>query len=88
MTIFWLSFADPKRPRGEQWLGAAIVRARNSWEAIAEAHLLGCNPGGEVLFVALPPQQAARVPERWIGKLLTKEDVACVDEEMGAVAEG
>ena len=46
---FWLSFADPSRPRGSQFLGVSIVKARTYFEATMRAHALGINPGGEVL---------------------------------------
>lgn len=54
MTWMWLSFADPHKPPGTQFLGVAIVRGENVAEGALEAHLLGINPGGEVLGSPLP----------------------------------
>lgn len=49
---WYLSFVDGSRPEGQQFLGAAIVRARGMTGAIQEAHRRGCNPGGEVMAIA------------------------------------
>jgi hypothetical protein len=46
----WLSFADPDKPRGKQFLGVAIIEASTPpLEAIAKTSRLGINPGGEVV---------------------------------------
>ena len=46
---WWLSFADPTLPVGQQFLGVAIVPAPSFLAAVTVAHQLGCNPGGEVM---------------------------------------
>lgn len=48
VKTWWLSFADPLRPKGQQFLGVAIVDAIGFIEAVKVTHLLGINPGGEV----------------------------------------
>lgn len=55
MTRWWLSFADPDKPEGEQFLGVTIVEAPTILEAIRTAHRLGANPGGEVLAIEIQP---------------------------------
>lgn len=58
MTWFYLSFADGRLPKGEQWLGASIVEGSSVSAAIQQARRLGINPGGEVLPIKiehLPP---------------------------------
>lgn len=59
---WWLSFADTKKPKGEQFLGVAIVRANGAAEAVRIAWKLGINPGGEVAFqeLATPPPLKVR----------------------------
>lgn len=75
---FWLSFCDDARPKGQQFLGACIVKVTAEeadaaaldvllrfpfaqpgaeWlaAAITKTKQLGCNPGGEVASVELPP---------------------------------
>ncbi len=47
---FWLSFADPTKPRGQQHLGVAIVEASSAGGALTKAWEMGCNPGGEVMI--------------------------------------
>lgn len=49
MMWWWLSFADGDRPPGSQFLGCAAVDAPDMPSAIRRAHVLGINPGGEVL---------------------------------------
>jgi hypothetical protein len=67
---WWLSFADSDLPTGEQFLGAAVVRARGLGHAALVAHRLGINPGGEVLGATLPdgfappPEQQNRLMAR------------------------
>jgi hypothetical protein len=46
---WWLSFCDPAKPKGSQFLGVAIVEGNNILTAAIEARRLGCNPGGEVM---------------------------------------
>jgi hypothetical protein len=58
MSVWYLSFVDTEisksipleeqRPGGPSWLGACIVPAMDATSAVAAAHRLGCNPGGQV----------------------------------------
>lgn len=50
-TTFWMSFSDPTRPEGQQFLGVVLVDAESLSEAITWAWLTGCNPGGEIRTV-------------------------------------
>lgn len=60
--LWWLSFADPTRPTGSQFLGAALVEGQSLLDAAQTAWILGCNPGGEVGGVELPDDLAVVVP--------------------------
>lgn len=61
---YWLSFADGDRPKGQQFLGAAIIDdCVNMADAIEQAHVSGCNPGGEVQGHVLPPAAFREQPE-------------------------
>ena len=62
-TWWWLSFTDPEREPGTQFLGVAVVRAAGPAGAIGMAHLLGCNPGGEVSVVGPIPDDHVPPPE-------------------------
>ncbi len=55
-TTFWMSFTDPQRPEGSQFLGVALVDASNIAEAMTISHTSGCNPGGEIAFVEIPEE--------------------------------
>lgn len=83
MSLYWLSFCDAEKPEGEQFLGAAIVRAVCLSHAVAASHLSDCNPGGEVQGIAMPASLAARVTDEWLGRLLSREDIARFDAAMG-----
>lgn len=54
MKQYWLSFADPDREPGTQFLGVSIIKAETFLDAVIKARRLGCNPGGEVLSYTLP----------------------------------
>lgn len=75
----WLSFCDPEKPKGSQFLGVAIVRAPGFATACVVSHTLRCNPGGEIAGYELG---TPRVPEEYINRLLTKEDVEKLEKIM------
>lgn len=79
---WWLSFADGKRPEGEQFLGALFLRGYTLPAVITESHLRGLNPGGEIQAIELPP--GIEPPEKWTERLLSREEIAEMDREMGA----
>ncbi len=66
----WMSFADPDLPEGTQFLGCAIVEAEDVVQAATVAHLLGINPGGEVLCAEIPPHLVPA--SEWRNVLLSK----------------
>jgi hypothetical protein len=61
MAWWWMSFADPTRPRGSQFLSVLLIEADDAKKAMTRSHVLGLNPGGEVPF-AEHPAVRARVP--------------------------
>jgi hypothetical protein len=79
MAFFWLSFCDPHKPEGSQFLGASIVEAPNFLCASTAAHLIGCNPGGELLGTEFPERLVP--PIEWRNRLLTREQCAECDAE-------
>lgn len=54
MSLFWMSFCDPDRPKGRQFIGVALVEAPTLPDAITTAWRTGCNPGGEVQSTEIP----------------------------------
>jgi len=59
MTLYWLSFADPKKPKGKTWLGATMVEVNGTGktglaDAIQRACDLHINPGGEIKSFEFP----------------------------------
>ncbi len=63
---FWLSFVDPDKPKGQQFIGVIITRAKGMAHAIQKTHDLGINPGGEVLCV-----ETEETPTDYMDRLLT-----------------
>jgi hypothetical protein len=82
--LWYMSFCDGDRPKGEQFLGSLYIRGKSFCGAVSKSHLLGLNPGGEILFVEVPLDVASRVPEEWIGRLLSREELAQQDAAMAA----
>ena len=80
---FWLSFADAELPKGEQFLGACLVKAVIFPAAIEKAHRLGINPGGEVQGMELD-DDAEPLPG-WDHRLLTRAECEQFDAAHSAL---
>ena len=79
MPLQWLSFADPHRPKGQQFLGVVILEAPTFADAVNCAHVQGVNPGGEVVGFELPAALASVIPAEYVRRLLTAEEAESVD---------
>lgn len=77
-TWWWLSFADGDKPKGQQFLGVAVVHALGLGDATMQAHRLGINPGGEVLGIPAPAW--VKPPQEYTHRLLTKAEAQSLDE--------
>lgn len=73
--LHWLSFIDPKRPTGDQFIGVVIVEAPTFDLAVLSAHMSECHPGGEAAGVELPDEKVV-VPAEFRNKLLTRDQLA------------
>lgn len=75
MHYYWMSFCDTSKPRGEQFLGVAIMGPA---PIVGVAHLmswvLGCNPGGECEIFQVPEDEVPNIPDAFRNRLLTKEE--------------
>lgn len=63
-ATWWLSFADPNKPAGSQFLGVVLVEASSFEAAFMAVNLAGVNPGGEVRGQSAegaPPDELARL---------------------------
>jgi len=63
MPLFYMSFCDTKKPKGQQFLGATVAEGADAKAAFARATYLGNNPGGEVAIVELEGVTMDSVPE-------------------------
>lgn len=78
LQTWWvMSFTDENG-----FLGGAYVEAPSMPTAVARAHQLGCNPGGQVLALGF---RAREVDRAWANRLLTKEEVQLAPEPEGMV---
>lgn len=89
--LWWLSFCDAARPKGQQFLGACIIEGGNTRDRAADLRLAlrnawrhECNPGGDVKAHPIPPEAARLIEKRWIGRLLSRAEADAVGEEVAA----
>lgn len=67
--ILWLSFCDPDKPEGSQFLGVVITEALGFLHAIHKTWALGINPGGEVLSTEIETNHdLSRIQDRLLSK--------------------
>ena len=83
IPLVWLSFCDSDLPAGSQFLGCAIVPGLDLITAIQAAHMLGCNPGGEVQGHPIPAKVAALIPGDRRGVLMDRPTIERFDAELG-----
>lgn len=71
-TCIWMSFCDPDKPEGQQFLGVIITKALGFAHAVEKAHELGINPGGEIQSMEFDP---AEVNPKDFDRLLSEADL-------------
>lgn len=77
-----LSFCDPDKPKGTQYLGGAVVEIDGGMvAAVLATHLLGINPGGEVQGVG--PFPSGSFPRDMMDRLLTADEVQSLPPPSG-----
>lgn len=70
---YYMSFCDPNKPQGQQFLGAIVVYdIDNVGDGATKAHILGINPGGEVLGGEIPEDKI--VPDEFCNRLLSADE--------------
>jgi hypothetical protein len=82
-SLLWVGFhdpdrPDPKRPSDRMLTGLAFVRAEDFDLLMSEPHRFGAEPGSEVEWVEWSHPED--VPDRLIGKLLSKEELDELDQ--------
>lgn len=80
--LWWLSFCDATLPVGSQFIGACIVPGENMGHALQVAHLLKCNPGGEVEGFEIPAERTRAIWSDEIGKLMSRDECAKFGERV------
>lgn len=91
MTLWWLSFCDPNKPKGQTFLGECMVEVESPSRgetgiafAVEVASIAGCNPGGDILGWAISLESAAWVSDQWKNRLLSKGEIATFNAEIRA----
>jgi hypothetical protein len=90
VDLWTLSFTDPKRSKGSQWVGTIMVEAFGLVDALTRVNALGLNPGGAVMGMGVPLERPLphAYRERWCGRLMTDrrevEDMPMPWSEAGA----
>lgn len=69
-VLWWMSFCDPEKPKGQQFLGVCIVEAPGFIHAYQKAWALGINPGGEIQAA-----QVEGIPGEYMNKLLSSAEL-------------
>lgn len=69
-SLWWMSFCDPDKPKGQQFLGVCIVEAPSFMHAHQKAWVLGINPGGEIQAILVEG-----VPAEYHDKLLSRAEL-------------
>jgi hypothetical protein len=78
MPMFWLTFSDLNRPAGQQVI-SVITDAEDLDAAVAIAHTMGCDPGGECSIVDFDDHDQPP-PSGYINRLLDESDIAALEE--------
>lgn len=70
--VMWLSFCDPEKPKGSQFLGVIVINALGLSDAILKTHALGINPNGAILSLMMDDDEIK--PEHF-NKLLSAKQL-------------
>lgn len=81
MALWYLSFADPERPEGTQFLGAVMTFQADFEAAVRWTRKRGINPGGEVAAWEL--RDGAPFLEQYLDRLLSKNDLQEMARALG-----
>ena len=72
MRVMWLSFCDPDKPKGSQFLGVIVIRALGLSDAILKTHSMGINPNGQIMSYVMDDDEIK--PEHF-NQLLSAEQL-------------
>jgi altronate dehydratase len=87
MPYYYLSFCDPIKPKGQHFLGCAIVEAPDEVSAVLESHMRKINPGGEVVIVGLGTEVLPPEYTDWLNRF-TPRDVVMAEPHSKIFDEG
>lgn len=75
-AYWWLSFCDPDKPTGQQFIGIIIVKAKGFTLAVRRTHSLMINPGGEVQGCEIPIDTPwLPIKDEHLDRLMSKADL-------------
>ncbi|QIG76160.1 hypothetical protein EVC24_139 [Rhizobium phage RHph_I4] len=77
-VIWWISFVDPDRPKGQRFLGCIVTRGGEEMgEVLQQLHDNGINPGGEALGHVF--DKDTPVPDSYMDRLLSRPECETLD---------
>lgn len=71
--LLWMSFADPDKPKGQQSLGVIITRTKGLMHAVQWTHILGINPGGQIMSYPVPDD--GTIKQHHLDRLIQKAEL-------------
>ena len=70
----WMSFVDPKKEKGDRFIGVIIIKAFGKTDAMWKSWDIGINPGGSISFDEWPVK-GYKGPNLVLNKLLSKKEL-------------
>lgn len=74
-SLWWMSFADPTKPRGSQFLGVVILEVPVGVMPIQHSWDEKLNPGGEIAFAEIEGEHQATYRKEFRNRLLSRDEL-------------
>lgn len=74
-SLWWMSFADPRRTPGDTNLGIVILDVPVGADPITHSHAISVNPGGEVALAEIVGEHQALFTSAFRNRLLGKPEL-------------
>jgi len=74
IKTYYMSFCDPDKPEGKQYLGSIIIDGADVKDALKNSRIFSINPGGEVMFIDIT-KVTDKIKSTHKYRLLNEEEV-------------
>lgn len=82
-SLWYMSFCDPRKPKGQQFLGALILEAHSFEEALIISHLTKLNPGGEIQYFEIY-EEAREFCHPYMNRLMQRAEAESISDKFTA----